>query len=330
MSHELTNTRGQIEFAYRLTHGEPWHGLGQSMADTATVDEWRKSAGMDWKIQRGYVRYAVAHGATPDAFRQVDDHVVLFREDTKAALGVVSARYQVVQPADMLEFFRDIAKVGGLELSAAGTIYGGRRFWATAKIGEAAPTSVADKIGGFILISSSADGSLATEVRRTTTRVVCKNTLAIALGEGPASVRVTHRSKFNADAVKRYMGLNEAAWAAFRHQVVRLANVPVHHELAAETLVSVMAAGPVTPEVEDKVRKSAGFNKVLDLFDGAGKGAQLDGVFGTGWGLVNAVTEYVDHWTRARSFENRFVASQWGPGADLKQRTVDAVLALAR
>lgn len=56
-----------------------------------------------------------------------------------------------------------------------------------------------------------------------------------------------------------------------------------------------------------------------------GEGANLDGVYGTGWGYINAVTEYVDHWTRARTDENRFVAAQWGAGADLKQRAVKAI-----
>jgi phage/plasmid-like protein (TIGR03299 family) len=330
MSHELTKTNGLIEFAYRPDHGMPWHGLGQPMQAAATVDEWRAAAGMGWKIQKAFVRYPVAHGVTPDAYRKLDDTVVLFRDDTKDALGVVSSRYQVVQPGEVLEFFRDIVKVGGLELSAAGTIYGGKRFWATARIGEASPLSVSDSIGGFILLSTSADGSLATEARRTSTRVVCRNTLAIAHGEGPAAVRITHRSKFDSDAIKRFMGLNEASWAAFRHQIVRLANVPVNTELAGETLVSVMADGPVTPEVQDKVRASAGFGKVMDLFAGAGKGARLDGVYGTGWGLLNALTEYVDHWSRSRSFENRFASSQWGPGAALKERALDAVLALAK
>jgi hypothetical protein len=116
--------------------------------------------------------------------------------------------------------------------------------------------------------------------------------------------------------------LNEAAWEAFRHQVTRLANIPVDQDKAEELTEVVLGGG-------EKVIASAGYNKILDLFNGAGKGATLDGVYGTGWGYVNAITEYVDHWTRARSDENRFVSAQWGPGADMKQRAVAAVLSLA-
>lgn len=318
MSHELTtHADGTVEFAYLRADGLPWHGLGQPMEDGQSLDAWREAAGMDWKIQRSKVRYATQPGA---AFLEMPEQIVLFRNDNLQPLGVVSKKYQVVQPREVLEFFRDIAKAGGLELSAAGTIYGGKRFWATAKIGEASPTSLQDTIGGYLLISSSADGSLATEVRRTTVRAVCKNTLAMAFADARNSVKVSHRSVFDADQVKDFMGLNEAAWAAFRHQVLTLANKQIHEEQAAEIVVDLFGGG-------DKVRETAGYRKVLDLFNGDGIGAMNDGVFGTAWGLLNAVTEYADHHVRARSDENRFVSAQWGQGSSLKQRAADLLLA---
>lgn len=323
MSHELTTNAvtKQVEFAYLKSDGLPWHGLGQPMEDNASIDEWRAAAGMNWKIQRAKVRYPISHDPSVP-MREIPDKHVLLRSDTKDALGVVSDSYKVVQPEQVIEFFRDIVKVGGLELSAAGTIYGGRRFWATAKIGEASPTSVRDKIGGYLLLSTSADGSQRTEARRTTIRVVCRNTLAMAASEGQPWVKISHRTEFDPEEVKQFMGLNEAAWEAFRHQITRLANIPVDTTKAEELTEMVLGGG-------EKVIASAGYNKILDLFDGAGKGADIDGVHGTGWGYVNAVTEYIDHWTRARSDENRFVSAQWGPGADMKQRAVDLVLALA-
>jgi len=321
MSHELTtHADGRVEFAYLATDGTPWHGLGKPMGADATIDQWRVDAGMDWSIRRSEIRYAVARDASTDSLIKLPDQHVLFRSDTQDALGVVSKRYQVVQPGEVLEFFRDIAKAGGLELSAAGTIYGGKRFWATAKIGEASPTSLADKIGGYLLISTSADGSLATEVRRTTVRAVCKNTLAMAFAEAKDSVKVSHRSVFNPSQVKEFMGLNEAAWEAFRHNVTALANIDVHEEEAGDFVAKLLGGG-------EKVRESAGFTKILDLFNGSGMGATNDGVFGTAWGLLNAVTEYADHHVRARTDQNRFVSSQWGAGADLKQKAASLLLA---
>jgi hypothetical protein len=125
---------------------------------------------------------------------------------------------------------------------------------------------------------------------------------------------------FSPDQVKDFMGLNEAAWEAFRHNVTALANIDVHEEEAGDFVAKLLGGG-------EKVRESAGFTKILDLFNGSGMGATNDGVFGTAWGLLNAVTEYADHHVRARSDQNRFVSSQWGAGADLKQKAASLLLA---
>ena len=319
MSHELTTTtNGKVEFAYRKADGLPWHGLGQAMEDGASVDQWRVAAGMDWRIQRSAVRFNVVRGAEDDGagFMTMPEQHVLFRSDTKAPLGVVSERYQVVQPAEVLDFFRDIAHVGGLELSAAGTIFGGKRFWATAKIGDACPLGLKDKVGGFLLISTSADGSLSTEIRRTTVRVVCNNTLQMARDE-KAALKITHRSKFNAAAVHQFMGLNDEAWSRFRADMVRMANIAIDTTKADKIIQQVFKSDDVT---------TTGYKKVMDLFLVAGMGAQLDGSAGTAWGLLNAFTEYADHHVRARSDENRMASAQWGQGNALKLSALNILL----
>lgn len=321
MSHELTTHKdGAVEFAYRAADGMPWHGLGQEVPDGATIETWRTMAGMDWRILRSKVRYAISRDG--ERTLEMPEQHVLFRNDTFAPLGVVSDKYKVVQPGEVLEFFRDIVKEGGLQLSAAGTIYGGKRFWATAKIGEASPASIRDTIGGYLLLSTSADGSIATEVRRTSVRVVCRNTLALASREA-ATMRISHRSVFDPTTIKRFMGLNEAAWDLFLHNIETLANTDLKLDVAEALTVKIIGGE------EAKVRDSKGFQTVMQLFTKTGLGAKEDGVYGTAWGLTNAFTEYVDWHTRARSEENRFAAAQWGAGADLKQRALDTLLALA-
>lgn len=323
MSHELTERAdGRIEYAFRETDGAGWHGLGNPLPEGAGIDQWVHAAGMEWQIKRSRVRYGEG-----DSQRIINDKHVLFRSDTKADLGIVSDKYQIVQPREVLEFFRDLVRAGGLELSAAGTIFGGRRFWATAKIGEASPVSIRDKIGGYLLLSTSADGSLATEARLTSIRVVCRNTLQMARADGKPALRISHRSVFDATAVKEQMGLNTAAWDSFRHTLTRLANKPVE-ERQAEEIVAGLFAAQDSQAARDKARDSAGWSKVMNLFTGAAKGSEFDGVQGTAYGLLNAVTEYADHHVRAQSSENRFASAQWGNGAALKDRALQTLLAV--
>lgn len=324
MAHELTqHADGRVEFAYLASEGAAWHGLGTGMPDGADHDAWRAAAGMDWRIQRGMVRYATDREGT---LATMPEQHVLFRSDNHAPLAVVSNGYKVVQPDEVLRFFESVATRSGFHLSAAGTLRGGRRFWATARIGEAAPVSVRDRIGAYLLLSTSCDGSSATEARITTTRVVCANTLAIARGEGRAAVRVTHRSSFDAEAVRVDLGLVDGAWAGFRRDMLRLANRPMLLDEAGEFIARLLAPAP-TQESADKARESRGFTKILSLFDGEAKGSDLEGVRETRYGLLQAITEYADHHVRATSEESRFVSAQWGPGGDLKTRAFDLLLA---
>ncbi len=322
MSHELSEVNGTVEYAYRGDHGLPWHGLGQEVPaeDLHNTDAWLKHAHMEWRANRSRVRY----GEGPQQ-RIYEGAHVLFRSDNKHPLGIVSPSYKTVQPKDLVDTFRGVLREGGLELSSVGVLFQGARFFCTAKIGEASPVSQRDRIGAYILGVSSLDGSLKTSFRRSSTRVVCNNTLRMAFAEGPAELTISHRSHYDPAAVRAFMGLNTAAWDSFRHTITRLANKAIDTE-ATEVVLQGLFGGE--KKDADKVRESAGFKTVLRLFQGDGKGAKMDGVFGTAWGLLNAVTEYADHHVRAQSDENRFAASQFGAGAQLKAAALDALVAL--
>src|SRR3546814_20756798 len=117
---------------------------------------------------------------------------VLYRSDTKAPLAVVSKRFQVVQPGEILEFYRDLTEVGGFELETAGVLRGGRKFWALARTGQSVSLKGRDRVDGYLLLATACDGTLATTAQFTSVRVVCNNTLSIALGDnqiGRASCR---------------------------------------------------------------------------------------------------------------------------------------------
>lgn len=327
MAHALTERAcGLVEFAYRESHGKAWHGLGQSVADSEQHDPavWQVKAGMDWLALGAPVAYAPS-GAP--GLRTVPGQQVLYRNDTGAALGVVSDSYKIVQPRDVLDFFGEMLRAGSLTMSAAGTIHGGRVFWGTAQLTEFAPVSYADKIGGYLLLSTSLDGSRATEARLTSTRVVCQNTLRVAIGADAAVLKITHRSQFQPEAWKQKLGLTDDAFRAFRANLTRLANKTVSTQGAEEFVARLLATAP-TQAAADKARESRGFDKVMALFSGAAVGSQLDGVQGTAYGLLNAVTEYATHHVRARSDEHRFDSALWGAGDKLTQAAMTGLLAL--
>ena len=331
MSHEISmRANGKAEMAYV---GEtPWHGLGSELAAGASIDEWQIAAGMDWKIKRSFVRYATALDATPETLFKMYDKHVLVRSDTKAGLGVVSDRFQVVQPAAVLEFFRDLTAAAGFTLNTAGVLFGGKRFWALADIGETASIADSvDKMKGYLLLSTSCDGTMATEARYTNVRVVCNNTLSAARGAA-AKVRVTHRSTFNASDVKRELGVDVAheRFAATMSDMRRLADTRLIDADSILQTAELVKPGASKLAREDllKVLDSKSVQRIGELsIDNRAIGNGLGGVRGTQWGWLNAVTQYVDHEARARSTENRLNSAWFGNGADLKERAYEMALA---
>jgi phage/plasmid-like protein (TIGR03299 family) len=323
MAHQL-DTISRATVSYASTQRE-WHGLGQLMPVGQTVEQWQKAANMDYKIQRGRVRYATSPvQATTHAsdLHAVDDKVVLFRNDTGAALGVVSDSYKVVQPAEVLEFFREWADKGGVTIESAGVLFGGRRYFATAKLADAVSVDGGrDTVVPYALLSTSADGSLATECRWTTVRTVCNNTLSMAL-KGKSAFKVSHRSVFVPEDARDAVEAANTEFSSFMTMARDLAKIKIDADKAEDMTVKLL-----TKSSEAVARESAAFDRIMALFNGEAKGSDIVTAHDTAWGWLNAVTEYADHHIRARTDENRKASALWGPGDALKQKAVTLLTA---
>ncbi|MBO7882005.1 DUF932 domain-containing protein [Burkholderia pseudomallei] len=307
----------------------PWHGLGNRLAPKQPIEVWARQAGMDWSIDAAEVRFVAGAAGSLGAIHAFPEQRVLFRSDTKAPLSVVSARYQVVQPREILEFYRDLTEVGGFELETAGVLKDGKKLWALARTGQSAALKGRDHVNGYLLLATACDGTLATTAQFTSVRVVCNNTLAIALGEGSGVVKVPHRSQFDAQAVKRQLGIAISSWDAFMARTKAMAECKVSDASAEAFFRRVLTYSATSssdrdaPAVNERAIKS-----VAQLYTGQGKGATLASASGTAWGLLNAVTEYCDHHRRARSDDHRLDAAWFGAGATLKQRAWDEAMKL--
>ena len=153
--------------------------------------------------------------------------------------------------------------------------------------------------------------------------------MAIALGESRGAVKVPHRSQFNAETVKRQLGVAVSSWAGFVARMKALSERKVSKDQAEAFFKRVLtyttldaASHPVTA-ANDRAVKT-----VQELFNGRGKGSNLPSAAGTAWGLLNGVTEFVDTHRRARSDDHRLDAAWFGAGAAVKQRAWDEAMKL--
>lgn len=379
MAHMIAKAAdGRDSFAFVGAHG--WHGLGQQLAKGLPIEQWAVNAGMNWQALTAPVTYTDHNGA-PHVF---GDKKILYRSDTGAPISVVGEGFKVVQPLEVLEFFRDVTDSNGWYLHTAGVLCNGGRVWAMATRDNAAEIVPGDTVRENLLLATGLDGTLATHAGFTDIRVVCNNTLGYAISDGLSGrkagskgARVSHRSEFDPAVVKAALGVGTDGFRQHVADMQRLAATPCDMAEArdilrgifgqpvnarrganrtdaaqviataqassaasgADTLAGLLAGSTYTPRDDDHAaarddlarllangdyREQRSVARCLALFAGEGRGAGLEGVAGSRWGLLNAVTEHVDH-EQGRD-GTRLNAAWFGRGADFKADALQALL----
>ena len=335
----------------------PWHGLGNQLSPHQPIEVWAEQAGMDWRIESSDVSYMAQNERGQSIIMPYEEQRVLYRSDTYAPLSVVSQRYQEVQPKQILEFYRDLTEQSGFELETAGVLKGGKKFWALAKTGQTSALKGKDVSNGYILLATACDGTLATTAQFTSIRVVCNNTLAIALkGQNSSAgvVKVPHSTKFDAEKIKQQLGISVRAWEDHMYEMKQLSQRKVTQGEAAAYFDAVFNNTSLSvPEQEDGIIQfyrnvatqaqsnnpatkadnktepnGRAMSKVMTMFNGQGRGAELSSAKDTAYGLLCSITEFADHERRAMSQDHRLDSAWFGAGAGLKQRGLEQALAM--
>lgn len=307
MAHEIAKTAAGAD-AMAYVGETPWHGLGAKLDENASLETWAEASGLNFELDM----VPVQNGTIT-----VPKRKIVYRKDTEVGLSVVSDNYKLVQPIEVLNFFAGYVE-GAAKLETAGVLHDGKRYWAMAKLdGE---IDIAGDISKpYILLSSSCDGSLATQARLTTVRVVCNNTLSMAT-QGRADVVVRHNSVFDAEKTKLQLEGVYESLAAHSQAMKALARIKLSDKKAEEFLSKIFGN-----EERQLGRQPA---RVMELFKGDGLGADLESSKGTAFGLLNAFTQYSD-WEAGRNQSNRLFSSWFGGNSDRKIEIANKLLELA-
>ena len=330
----------------------PWHGLGNQLTQNQPIEVWAQQAGMDWRIESSNVSYLAQNERGQSIIMPYEEQRVLYRSDTHAPLSVVSQRFQEVQPREILEFYRDLTEQSGFELETAGVLKGGKKFWALARTGQSTALKGKDVSNGYILLATACDGTLATTAQFTSIRVVCNNTLAIALrGQNSSAgvVKVPHSTKFDADKVKQQLGISVRAWDEHMYEMKQLSQRKVsQHEASAyfdavfnntnmsltdqeDNIIQFYRDVATQAQVNSKEKSepnAKSMSKAMEMFNGQGRGASLSSAKDTAYGLLCSITEFIDHERRAMSTDHRLDSAWFGAGAAIKQRGLEQALRL--
>lgn len=328
MAHELSIlTDGTVEMAYLASEGTCWHGLGTSVEDNQPLDAWLQASNMgNWKINSAN---ALFYDQDTDDVYSYPDRKILYRSDDKRPLATVSSQYKVVQPGEVVSFFQDIIESLGFEMSTCGVLFGGKRFWAQANIGQSVNILGQDRVDGKLLLSTSCDGSLATTARYTTTRVVCNNTLGMALRGKADQIKVTHSTTFDADQAKATLGLKGDEMSEWGQVATEMAKYRISSAEAMDFFGKVFDLYEEDMDQPERLQLAADNRTtatVLELFSGKGMGAELVTANGTLWGAVNAVTQYADHERKTRTMGARMDSAWFGSMNKLKDKAWNEAL----
>jgi len=314
MAHEIDFSKGRPAIAY--TGRVPWHGYGQEVTEDLPLEVWRTLAGLDYEVLTRPVMFSpYTSGERSASLVEVPSRKVLIRSDDHKALAVVSDRYKVVQPKQVIEFFDSVIKENGFKMSTAGALKGGKRVWAMADTGKDFHVN-GDRVGAHLLLATAYDGTFATTAQFTSIRVVCNNTLGFSLARGGEGgiIKIPHTQNFNEWEVKADLGF-DVDWINFRNNVLQLAD---HKVTKREAIAYFLTVCGVTEEQAADGKQLSNVKRLLAAYE-SGPGAKLPSAKDTLWGALNAVTYIADHKRAAANTGNRFDSASFGGGAKWKR-----------
>ena len=336
MAHELETQNGVASFA---SFREPaWHGLGTVFTDEKTTSEMLAAANLNnWNVR--LVDIEIPNTLTSDKNYSYVVRTNPTENSQTDILGVVGERYHVLQNEDLFSFGDNILDGGG-RWETAGSIRGGRVVFGSLALERETildPSGVADKVKTYLLINTSHDGSIAIQASITPVRVVCANTLNLALGSKRNKIKQSFKIRHTQTANGKVAIAREALGLANKYMDAFdvMAKAMIEKEITAGQFNDIILAAYPKPEKDSKGAVKKWENKIdviNDIYTG-----QFNGMIaGNAWGAFNALTERLDWHRNARGGSNESIlasASGFDPAINAEKnrllKVVQNVLQIA-
>jgi len=302
VAHDLESQNGKVSFA---SFREPaWHNLGTVFTEEKTTAEMLEAANLNnWNVRLEDLE-TPSHLTSDKSYQYVIRTNPTDNSQTDI-LGIVGERYHPLQNEDLFSFGDNILDGGG-RWETAGSIKGGRVVFGSLALERETvldPSGVADKVKTYLLINTSHDGSIAIQASITPVRVVCANTLNLALGgrkkkngiKQSFKIRHTQTANGKVQIARETLGLANA----YMDEFDLMAKAMIEKEVNAKSFNDIILAAYPKPEKDSKGAFKKWENKVdviNDIYTGEFNGM----IAGNAWGAFNALTERLDWYRSAR------------------------------
>ena len=312
-----------------MYYGEvPWHGLGRPLDRPATAKEAIEAASLDWEVEK-LPLYAGEGGKVliPACFAMVRrDLYKLARshgtEKTQCPVfGIVGKNYTPLQNKEAFSFFDSIVGQGAAIYHTAGALGEGERIWILAKLPDRIRVIGDDITEKYLLLSNSHDGQSAVQIKFTPVRVVCQNTLNMALSYGGIT-SVAHYPSLprRLEQAQELLGIIKTSYASIEESFKAMTKVSFSQKTLHQYYDNVIPLptaikDPMTERKYEYVKKQ---HEAFEVVFQGGRGRDLKGVSGTLWAAYNSIVELTDYKKTKSSQEKRLESIWFGRGASLK------------
>ena len=293
----------------------PWHGLGVEVIDDLTPEQILVKAGLDWNVLECDTYVSLDGNTIPTGKK------ALVRDSDYSVLTEVGPNWEPLQNSEAFEFFTEFVMAGDMKMNTAGSLKDGQIVWGLAKVNDGFTLFGGDEVESFMLFSNPHQYGKSINVMFTPIRVVCNNTLTMALGaDALTRVTVNHCRKFDAEAVKETMGLVATKMDNYKEAAEFLGSKQYTDKSLEKFMGEIFGT---KPKAENELTRTA--KKVVELVE-----EQPGSNFAPGswWQAYNAVTYYTVH-VSGRSADTRLQSSWFGVNQRRKLDAMNTVLEYA-
>ncbi len=313
----------------------PWHGLGERLNNPPTAAEAIRAAQQDWEV----AKTPLFHSPDTEASNPLLNRYALmpgarWPNRERPLFGIVTAEYEILQNKDAFSFFDPLVKSGYATYETAGALGKGERIWVLAKLRDDLEVWRGDLVKRYLLLSNRHDGHGAVQVLFTPIRVVCQNTLTMALRSAEETLGIRHDARLfrRLDAAADEMRERiEAQYA----EIARHFRQMLDRSLEEVSLSAYLAATFPDPPPPDDARKADDWRRHRNAAFWSRRASEMlyrkgphSRIAGRNlWAAYNAVTAFVDH-ARPPKSRGRRPAAQldriwFGDGHQIKVRAFE-------
>lgn len=322
-----------------------WHKLGK-VVDAMTSKEAIELAGMNFEVKLAPLFAGVETIKLEETYNyqnalrcgigkldevsfynagKVEGNFASYRTDTNHIFGVVGSRYEVVQNHEAFDFFDSIIGEGNAAYETAGALGNGEKIFITAKLPNKLIVKKED-IDKYLLLTMAHDGSGSIQAMFTPIRVVCNNTLSMALGSAnnKISIRHTKNARTKLDLAKKILGVVENQ----SNSLSEIFNNFADARIDEAKIKAVIQTSFGFKEEEDGTFTTRAANIMNDVLKYHEIGVGQEGIRGTKWGVLNAITGYQQNTKSYKDDATQFESIYNKQSANIRQKAFNTLLSI--